>query len=185
MCPWSLKMVLNTGILWHTLAYSGILLHTLAYSGILGYTLACSGILWHNQCIVNNCWRSVPLPCGQYMVIFYIDIFCKNWFGKCFHFWEHRYDSWQKMRVTHLFWTVSIRQKYQWKSGALMSTKCGAGQKSENWDSCSRERLIFDFPGDPTITGNFQVIIRGSKTQSCSQGEDLKPWSVKFSNLNS
>ena len=52
--------------------------------------------------------------------------------------------------------------------GALMSTKCGAGQKSENWDSCSRERLIFDFPGDPTITGNFQVIIRGSKKQSCS-----------------
>merc|ERR1712012_886833 len=57
-------------ILWHTLAYSGILWHTLAYSGILWHTLACSGILWHNQCIIRNCLRSVPLPCGQYMAIF-------------------------------------------------------------------------------------------------------------------
>ena len=24
----------------------------------------------HNQCIINDCWRSVPLPCGQYMAIF-------------------------------------------------------------------------------------------------------------------
>ena len=23
-----------------------------------------------NQCIINNCWRSVPLPCWQYMAIF-------------------------------------------------------------------------------------------------------------------
>ena len=25
-----------------------------------------------NQCIINNCWRSVPLPCGQYMGIFFL-----------------------------------------------------------------------------------------------------------------
>ena len=24
----------------------------------------------HNQCISNNCWRSIPMPCGQYMAIF-------------------------------------------------------------------------------------------------------------------
>ena len=24
----------------------------------------------HNQCIIYNCWRSVPLLCGQYMAIF-------------------------------------------------------------------------------------------------------------------
>ena len=24
-------------------------------------------------CIINNCWRSVPLPCGRYMAIFKID----------------------------------------------------------------------------------------------------------------
>ena len=23
----------------------------------------------HNQCIINKCWRSVPLPGGQYMAI--------------------------------------------------------------------------------------------------------------------
>ena len=37
----------DSGILWHTLAYSGKLCHTLAYSGILWHTLTYSGILWH------------------------------------------------------------------------------------------------------------------------------------------
>merc|ERR1712013_475584 len=37
----------DSGILWHTLAYSGILLHTLAYYGILWHNLAYSGLLWH------------------------------------------------------------------------------------------------------------------------------------------
>merc|ERR1711952_216036 len=37
----------DSGILWHTLAYTGILLHTLAYSGIPWHTPAYSGILWH------------------------------------------------------------------------------------------------------------------------------------------
>merc|ERR1711879_891241 len=36
----------DSGILWHTLAYSGILWHTLASSGMLWHTLAYSGILW-------------------------------------------------------------------------------------------------------------------------------------------
>ena len=50
----------------NAMQYSGILWHTLAYPGILWHTLACSGIFWHYQCIINNCWRSVPLPSGQY-----------------------------------------------------------------------------------------------------------------------
>ena len=37
----------DSGILWHTLAYSGVLWHTLAYSCILWHTLTYSGILWH------------------------------------------------------------------------------------------------------------------------------------------
>ena len=64
-----------SGILWHTLAYSGILWHILAYSSILLHTLAYSGILlhsMHNQYIINDCWRSVRLPCGQYMAIFFV-----------------------------------------------------------------------------------------------------------------
>ena len=28
----------------------------------------------HNQCIIDNCWRSVPLPCGRYMAIFQIHL---------------------------------------------------------------------------------------------------------------
>ena len=27
-------------------------------------------------CIINNCWRSVPLPCGQYKAIFDIEQLC-------------------------------------------------------------------------------------------------------------
>merc|ERR1711873_218697 len=38
-----------SGILWHTLAYSSIVWHTLAYSCILLHTLAYSGLLWHTQ----------------------------------------------------------------------------------------------------------------------------------------
>ena len=26
--------------------------------------------LVHNQCIINSCWQSVPLPCGHYKAIF-------------------------------------------------------------------------------------------------------------------
>merc|ERR1712122_288469 len=37
----------DSGILWHTLAYSGIHWHTLAYIGILWHTLVYSCILWH------------------------------------------------------------------------------------------------------------------------------------------
>ena len=37
---------------WNTIQYNAILCNTMQYHAI--------------PCIINNCWRSVPLPCGQY-----------------------------------------------------------------------------------------------------------------------
>ena len=49
----------DSGILWHTLAYSGILCHTLAYSCILWHTLAYSGILWHTLAYSCILWHTL------------------------------------------------------------------------------------------------------------------------------
>ena len=39
---------------------------------VLHYALHCTlHYSLHNQFIINNCWPSVPLPCGQYMAIFF------------------------------------------------------------------------------------------------------------------
>ena len=59
----------DSGILWHTLAYSGILWHNMAYSGATWCNMVQHCAI---PCIINNCWRSVPLPCGQYNGHFYI-----------------------------------------------------------------------------------------------------------------
>merc|ERR1712092_36083 len=49
----------DSGIFWHTLAYSGILWHTLAYSGILWHTLAYSGTLWHTLAHSGILWHTL------------------------------------------------------------------------------------------------------------------------------
>ena len=36
------------------------------------HAIPCNTMQYHAiPCIINNCWRSVPLPCGQYKAIFY------------------------------------------------------------------------------------------------------------------
>ena len=35
------------------------------------HAISCNTMQYHAiPCMLNNCWRSVPLPCGQYMAIF-------------------------------------------------------------------------------------------------------------------
>ena len=70
------------GILWHTMAYSGILwcdvmqhgatqckmvqYHAKPCNSMQKHTIQCNPMLYHAiPCIIDNCWRSVPLPCGQ------------------------------------------------------------------------------------------------------------------------
>ena len=64
----------DSGILWHTLAYSGVLWHTLAYSCILWHTLAYFGILLHTLAYYCILWHTVQyraIPCNtvQYRAI--------------------------------------------------------------------------------------------------------------------
>ena len=64
-------------ILFNTLLYSAIPCNTLQYHAIpcntmQYYAIQCNARLYHAiPCIINNCWRSVPLPCGQYNGHFY------------------------------------------------------------------------------------------------------------------
>ena len=54
-----------------TMHYHAIPCNTKQYHAIPCNTMQYNAI----PCIINNCWRSVPLPCGQYMAIFECDMF--------------------------------------------------------------------------------------------------------------
>ena len=46
----------------HTMQYLAILCNTMQC-----HTIQCNSMQYHAlPCIINKCWRSVPLPCGQY-----------------------------------------------------------------------------------------------------------------------
>ena len=51
--------------------YGAILCNTVQY-----HVIPCNTIQYHAiPCIIDNCWRSVPLPCGQYNGHFYFSKF--------------------------------------------------------------------------------------------------------------
>ena len=46
--------------------------HAIPCNTMQYYAIQCNTMQYHAiPCIINNCWRSVPLPCGQYMAIFW------------------------------------------------------------------------------------------------------------------
>ena len=51
----------------NTMQYHAIQCNTMQYYSIQSNTMKLHAI----PCIIINCWRSVPLPCGQYMAIFF------------------------------------------------------------------------------------------------------------------
>ena len=53
---------------WNTMRYHAISCNTMHYHAIQWNTMQPHAI----SCIINNCWWSVPLPCGQDMAIFFI-----------------------------------------------------------------------------------------------------------------
>merc|ERR1712082_46037 len=57
------KIWQDSGILWHTLAYSSILWHTLAYTDILWHTLAYSCILWQTLANFGILWLTLAYSC--------------------------------------------------------------------------------------------------------------------------
>ena len=61
----------------NTMQYDAIECNTMQYIAIAFNTkqyhaIPCNTMQYHAiPCIINNCWQSVPLPCGQYKVIFW------------------------------------------------------------------------------------------------------------------
>ena len=70
----------------HTMQYHAIPCNTMHYHAIPCNTMQYHAILCNTMqyhaipCISNNCWRSVPLPCGQYKAIFIF--LCQSKFNK-------------------------------------------------------------------------------------------------------
>ena len=64
-----------------TMQYRAIPCNTSQYSKIPCNTMQCHTITCNTMqynaipCIINNCWRSVPLPCGQYKFIFVDEVY--------------------------------------------------------------------------------------------------------------
>ena len=65
----------------NTMQYHAIPCKTMQYHAIpcniMQYNaISCNFMQYHAiLCIIINCWRSVPLPCGQYKAIFYLVLF--------------------------------------------------------------------------------------------------------------
>ena len=54
-----------------TMQYHAIPCNTMQY-----HEIPCNTMQYHAiPCLINNYWRSVPLPCGQYIAIFFICCF--------------------------------------------------------------------------------------------------------------
>ena len=73
----------------NTMQYHAIPCNTMQYNAIPCNTMQCHAI----PCIINNCWRSVPLPCGQYNGHFYFQN-CRRQSDQlvafpCFHRFSH------------------------------------------------------------------------------------------------
>ena len=53
----------------NTMQYHAIPCNSMQY-----YAIQCNTMQYHAiLCIINNCWRSVPLPCGQYNGHFFLN----------------------------------------------------------------------------------------------------------------
>ena len=58
----------------NTMQYHAKPCNTMQYHAIPCNTMQYNAIPCNTRQYINNCWRSVPLPCGQYMAIFVIQI---------------------------------------------------------------------------------------------------------------
>ena len=72
------KMVQDSAIPCKTMQYHAIPCKTMQYHKKPCHTMqyhaiSCNTMQYHAiPCIINNCWWSVPLPCGQYRAIFWL-----------------------------------------------------------------------------------------------------------------
>ena len=56
---------------YHAIPCNAMQYHAIPCNTMQCYARQCNTMQYHAiPCIINNCWRSVPLPCGQYKAIF-------------------------------------------------------------------------------------------------------------------
>ena len=56
----------------NNMQYNATPCNTMQYHTTQYYAIQCNTMQYHAiPCIINNCWRSVPMPCGQYNGHFY------------------------------------------------------------------------------------------------------------------
>ena len=69
---------------YHAIPCDPMKYHTIPCSTLQYHAIPCITMQYHAiPCMPSNCWRSVPLPCGQYMAIFILrsfNFFSNFWF---------------------------------------------------------------------------------------------------------
>ena len=89
----------------NNMQYYAIPCNTMQYHAILCNTMQHQAI----SCIINNCWRSVPLPCGQYMAIFKTYLVFITFTRLT---WPVVRGSFLKCGVTAVVWIVNIAPEH-------------------------------------------------------------------------
>ena len=104
----------------NTMQYNAIPCNTMQYHSILCNTM--QYLQYHAiPCIINYCWRSIPLPCWQYNGHFFpllgIEI------GKIFHVLDEiGQNSFPNLKYLWLFFDTNVRDKcdrVQWEVGSV------------------------------------------------------------------
>ena len=58
---------------YHAIPCNAMQYHAIPCNTMQCYAIQCNTIQYHPiPCIINNCWRSVPLPCGPFLILCYI-----------------------------------------------------------------------------------------------------------------
>ena len=118
----------------------------------------------HNQCIINNCWRSVPLPCGQYMANFWKQGGIKKPGGASFWIWRWNrprrlLHETRALKATHNLrsdcppgkgdWTTSRPRDYQeirYGSWLFLSSLLIREKEKQNNAKVTKIALLFPGP---------------------------------------
>ena len=82
--------------------YPAISCNTMQY-----YAIPCNTMQYHTlPCIINNCWRSLPLPCGQYIAI--LTFVCMDLIWKVFSSLPSAYIKLSVPQTTCSFFTHQL-----------------------------------------------------------------------------
>ena len=127
----------------NTMHYHAISFNTMQYHAIPCYTMQYHVIPYNTMqylaipCIIYKCWRSVPLPCGQYMACGCKIVLLNPW-------------------VNLHYWMFSITlERSVWFSPILMKTTLGAGVNSIWFDKLKTWNHFLNWNLHPQVSRNF------------------------------